>query len=122
MLCDIYRASSREGMYLYVPAHIGEQQSEHATEHDSEHSSEHVLNPQADSEYDPLASISEALKRAFGRPIFVMRLELTLERKLARVAVSDVIESLNAQSYYLQLPPEGLISPNAIAPEGLRGA
>ncbi len=106
MFCDIYRAGSREGMYLYVPAHIGE----------------HELDPQADPEYDPLARISGALKRAFGRPTFVMRLELTQERKLARVPVSDVLESLNHQGYYLQLPPEGLISPNAVAPEGLRGA
>jgi uncharacterized protein len=110
MFCDIYRASSREGMYLYVPARI------------YEHESENQLDAQADPEYDPLAKISEALKRAFGRPTFVMRLELTPARKLARVPVADVLESLNDQGYYLQLPPEGLISPNAFAPEGLRGA
>ncbi len=106
MFCDIYRASTREGMYLYVPAHI----------------SENEIESQADAEYDPLIKVSDPLKRAFGRPTFVMRLELSAERKLARVPVLDVMEALVSQGYYLQLPPEGLISPNAVAPEGLRGA
>jgi len=106
MFCDIYRASKRDEMYLYIPARI----------------SENEVEPKEDSEYDPLANVSAALKQAFGRPTFVMRLELTPERKLARVPVLSVIESLETQGYYLQLPPEGLISPNAVAPEGLRGA
>jgi uncharacterized protein YcgL (UPF0745 family) len=106
MFCDIYRASTREGMYLYVPAHI----------------SKNEVDPQADPEYDPLACISDSLRRAFGRPTYVMRLELTPERKLARVPVLNVIQSVASQGYYLQLPPEGLISPHAVAPEGLRGA
>ncbi|MDE2421709.1 MAG: YcgL domain-containing protein [Gammaproteobacteria bacterium] len=108
MFCDIYRASKRDEMYLYVPARADE-----GSQNDAE--SDH-------SEYDPLAKISDALKRAFGRPTFVMRLELTPERKLARVPVLSVIEALETQGYYLQLPPEGLISPTAVAPEGLRGA
>jgi uncharacterized protein YcgL (UPF0745 family) len=106
MFCDIYRASKREGMYLYVHAHA----------------SKNELDPQADPEYDPLACISDSLKIAFGRPVYVMRLELTPERKLARVTSLNVIDSLKNQGYYLQLPPEGLISPHAVAPEGLRGA
>ncbi len=106
MFCDIYRASKRDEMYLYIPARI----------------SDNEVELQEDPEYDPLANISDSLKRAFGRPTFVMRLELTPERKLARVPVLSVIESLETQGYYLQLPPEGLISPNAVAPEGLRGA
>lgn len=109
MFCDIYRASKRDEMYLYVPARI-----EDGSENDAE--------SQDTSEYDPLAKISDALKRAFGRPTFVMRLELTPERKLARVSVLDVMDSLERQGYYLQFPPDGLISPSAVAPEGLRGA
>jgi len=71
---------------------------------------------------DPLGQIPDALRRALGRPTWVMQLELSLERKLARVAVQDVLEALARQGYYLQLPPDGLISPTALAPEGLRGA
>ena len=107
MFCDIYRASTREGMYLYVPANLEVDVT--------------VLQQDA-STGEPLARISDALKRAFGRPTFAMRLELTPERKLARVPVLDVIDALSGQGYYLQLPPESLISPNAVAPEGLRGA
>lgn len=107
MFCDIYRASTREGMYFYFPANLEVDVT--------------VLQQDA-STGDPLVKISDALKRAFGRPTFVMRLELSVERKLARVPVLDVMEALAGQGYYLQLPPEGLISPNAVAPEGLRGA
>lgn len=106
MLCDIYRASSREGMYLYVAAPADAVADQHPDPTTS----------------DPLALVSDSLKRAFGRPTFVMRLALSPERKLARVAVQDVIASVASKGYFLQLPPEGLISPNAVAPEGLRGA
>ncbi len=106
MLCDIYRASSREGMYLYVAA-----------------PADAVVDQQPDaSKSEPLALVSDSLKRAFGRPTFVMRLALSSERKLARVSVDDVMASIASKGYFLQLPPEGLISPTAVAPEGLRGA
>ncbi len=108
MFCDIYRASTREGMYFYFPANL---------EIDTI-----LLQQDANAGGDPLIKISDALKRAFGRPTFVMRLELSAERQLARVPVLDVIQALAGQGYYLQLPLEGLISPNAVAPEGLRGA
>lgn len=107
MFCDIYRASTREGMYFYFPANL---------------SLDIAVLQQDASTGDPLVKISDALKRAFGRPTFVMRLELSAERQLARVPVLDVMQALVGQGYYLQLPPEGLISPNAVAPEGLRGA
>ncbi|WP_410209095.1 YcgL domain-containing protein [Aquirhabdus sp.] len=106
MHCDIYRASTREGMYLYIAVDP----------------TKALIEPRVEPKEDPFAQVSDSLKRAFGRPTFVMRLHLTPERKLARVPVLDVIESLTRQGYYLQLPPEGLISPNAVEPEGLRGA
>jgi uncharacterized protein YcgL (UPF0745 family) len=106
MLCDIYRASSREGMYLYVAA-----------------PTDAVVDGQPEAAIvDPLVLLSDPLKRAFGRATFAMRLQLSAERKLARAPVQDVIASIESKGYFLQLPPEGLINPNAVAPEGLRGA
>ena len=84
MFCDIYRASTREGMYFYFPANLDVDVS--------------VLQQDANTG-DPFVKISDALKRAFGRPTFVMRLELSAERKLARVPVLDVIEALNGRKY-----------------------
>ena len=51
-----------------------------------------------------------------------MDLELTESRKLARVNVLHVIDSIETKGFFIQVPPEGLINPNAVAPEGLRGA
>lgn len=71
---------------------------------------------------DPLEAMPEALRSAFGRATFVMDLELTESRKLARVNVLHVLDSIATNGYFIQMPPEGLINPNAVAPEGLRGA
>ncbi|NHC02605.1 YcgL domain-containing protein [Acinetobacter sp. 187] len=101
MLCEIYKSSKKDEMYLYVASVNGSDEQEQA---------------------DPLAVLSDALKTAFGRATFVMKLELHAEKKLARANVLHVMDSIQTKGYYIQLPPEGLINPNAVEPEGLRGA
>lgn len=101
MHCDIYKSSKKDEMYLYVarPTH-----------------------PIEDDSVDPLAVLSEPLRIAFGRATHVMHLELSETRTLARVNVLHVLDSLNTKGFFIQMPPEGLINPNAAEPEGLRGA
>lgn len=101
MHCDIYKSSKKDEMYLYI--------ARPDYPHDAE-----VL--------DPLAVVPAPLRQAFGRATFVMHLTLQPEHKLARVNVLDVLHAFAQQGYFLQLPPEGLISATAPAPEGLRGA
>ncbi len=101
MHCDIYKSSKKDEMYLYIAR---------------------PNYPNDADVIDPLHAVPADLKLAFGRANFVMHLELTPERKLARVNVKDVLTSFKQQGYFLQLPPEGLISASAPAPEGLRGA
>lgn len=101
MWCEIYKSSKKDEMYLYVAR-----------------AEQVVENEQA----DPLAVLSDALKVAFGRATFVMSLELHEGRKLARANVLHVMDSIQTKGFYLQMPPEGLINPNAMEPEGLRGA
>jgi uncharacterized protein YcgL (UPF0745 family) len=100
MHCSIYKSSKKDEMYLYVAR---------PSENDAEAS-------------NPLDVIPEALRIAFGRATFVMHIELTETRKLARVNVLHVIDSIETNGFFIQMPPEGLINPNAVAPEGLRGA
>ncbi|MEB3766324.1 YcgL domain-containing protein [Acinetobacter sp. MD2] len=97
MHCDIYRSSKKDEMYLYVATSA----QEHA---------------------DPFEKVPEAVMLAFGKPTFVMHLELSEARKLARVSVLHVMDSLQTKGFFMQMPPEGLINPNAVEPEGLRGA
>ncbi|EPF72011.1 YcgL domain-containing protein [Acinetobacter rudis] len=101
MFCDIYKSSKKDEMYLYVA------RTRQSTE---------------DDQQDPLEVIPETIRQAFGRATFVMNLELSQSRKLARVNVLHVIDSLQTKGFFLQMPPEGLINPNAVEPEGLRGA
>jgi uncharacterized protein YcgL (UPF0745 family) len=75
VISEIYRSPKEEGMYLYV------------------------------NKAEGLARVPEALLQKFGKPQQAMVLVLTPEKKLARVAVEKVIESLATQGFYLQLPP-----------------
>lgn len=101
MHCDIYKSSKKDEMYLYIarPEQADEAQ-----------------------DIDPLAVVPELLRQTFGRATFVMHLELSPARKLARVSTLHVIDSLVNKGFFIQMPPEGLINPNAVEPEGLRGA
>ncbi len=74
--CTIYRSRIKDGMYLYL----------------------------ADgTAYDALP---ESIRQGMGRdPEVAMRLTLTAERKLARVDIANVLQALQTQGFFLQLPP-----------------
>ena len=101
MFCSIYKSSKKDEMYLYI-ARLEVKESEEPA--------------------NPLEVLPEAVRTAFGRATFVMDLELSEQRKLARVNVMHVMDSIETKGFFLQMPPEGLINPNAVEPEGLRGA
>ncbi len=73
--CEVYRSPRKEGLYLYV------------------------INERA------LEDIPETLRQQFGTPELAMTLELAPTRKLARADVLKVMEALQTQGYYLQVPP-----------------
>ncbi len=74
--CWIYKSTRKEEMYLYL------------------------------STEDGFDEVPESLKLAFGDPVFVMELELSEQRHLARADVTTVMQSLNDEGFYLQIPPE----------------
>jgi|TARA_Y100001933_G_scaffold83630_1_gene85096 hypothetical protein len=71
----VYRSSRRQEMYLYVDA-------------------------RADLEHVP-----EALLARFGKPVEALSLMLTEDRALARADAGRVLDSIEADGYYLQMPP-----------------
>lgn len=109
MKCDIYRSSKKDGMYLYVASRqVQDGQVEQTSQpHDSAAA---------------VATLPQGLQGAFGTATWVMSLEIDADRKLAQVQGAQVLASIAQKGYFLQLPPEGLINPHAVAPEGLRGA
>ena len=50
--------------------------------------------------------LPDELKQVFGKPEFVMNLELNPERKLAQEDIGQVLKNLSEQGYHLQLPPQ----------------
>ncbi|MES9903369.1 MAG: YcgL domain-containing protein [Sedimenticola sp.] len=73
--CWVYRSSRKSEMYLYLAR---------------------------EDEFDQLP---ETLMKQFGAPSLVMSLELHPRRPLAREDVAIVLERLQQQGYYLQMPP-----------------
>lgn len=74
--CWIYKSPKKEEMYLYVPRQ------------------------------DNFEDVPELLLQKFGKPLFVMELELTADRKLARERVETVLNNLAENGFHLQMPPE----------------
>lgn len=75
MICEIFRSSRGQEMYLYVDKAKG------------------------------LAGVPDALLQQLGRLEAVMTLRLHAERPLARADVLKVMQALETQGFYLQLPP-----------------
>lgn len=55
---------------------------------------------------DDFSNVPQALYDSMGKePIFIMEVDLTPERKLAREDVSTVIKNLENQGFHVQIPP-----------------
>lgn len=78
---EIFKGSKKEEMYLYVDQKTG------------------------------TAQVPEPLLQSFGRLESVMIMPLTAERKLARVSAEEVLQGIEADGFFLQMPPP----PNALA-------
>ncbi len=75
IICQVYRSSKKEGMYLYV------------------------------EKKDDLSRVSDALLALFGQPQAAMVLLLKKDRKLAGANVVDVMQQIQERGFYLQMPP-----------------
>ncbi len=75
VLCQIFRSSCKQEMYLYVDKAKG------------------------------LKDVPGALLEQFGEPAPVMMLQLTPQHKLARADAVTVLASIETQGFYLQMPP-----------------
>lgn len=73
--CRIYRCSKQDEMYIYLRHDVVED------------------------------DIPGALRSRLGDLIEVMQLELTPSRKLARVDVKEVMNKLQQDGFFLQMPP-----------------
>ena len=89
--CAIYRSTVKLEAYLYI------------------------------QEKDDFSAIPEPLRKSLGRLEFVMELELGPERKLARAAVSEVMESLREKGFFLQMPPPDPLAPYRVVEKRTEG-
>ena len=83
-LVQVFRSARREGMYLIVDRAQG------------------------------LAEVPEALLERFGRPEPSLVFVLDAERRLARAQAPAVLAAIEAQGFFLQMPPpeeEGTYEP-----------
>jgi hypothetical protein len=72
----IYKSTRKEELYLYI------------------------------TEKDDFSNVPQALFDSMGKePAFVMELELSVDKPLAREDVNKVIENLSNQGFHVQMPP-----------------
>ena len=83
MKCVVFRCSRKEEMYLYLP---WQKDDESLTE-----------------------TLSDDLLKLTGHLEKALELEITAERKLARVKAEDVLRALHDKGYYLQMPPNAVL-------------
>jgi len=75
MHCFIYKSLKKDQLYLYL------------------------------NQKDDFSDVPETLLANFGKLEFVMELELTPDRKLAKEDASKIMDSLSAKGFFVQLPP-----------------
>lgn len=73
--CDIYKCARKTDTYLYLKVGVD------------------------------VDELPEGLLQLLGELSQFMRLELSESSKLAQVKTSDVLQALNDQGYFLQMPP-----------------
>jgi uncharacterized protein YcgL (UPF0745 family) len=74
--CWIYKSGKKDEMYLYL------------------------------AREDDFETVPELLMARFGQPSLVMQLELHEKRSLARADTLRVIQQLEEEGYFLQMPPD----------------
>ena len=89
MHCDIYKFSKKDDLYVYIarPNYPND----------------------TDEIRDWLSVLPKDFRQAIGRETFVMHLDLATTPKLARVNKAEVLEKLQSQGYFVQMPPEDVL-------------
>jgi len=54
---------------------------------------------------DDFSGIPDTLLKSIGQPEYVMELDITAERKLARENATDVLNGITEHGFYIQMPP-----------------
>ncbi|MGZ4960350.1 MAG: YcgL domain-containing protein [Methylomonas sp.] len=75
MQCFIYKSLKKDELYLYL------------------------------DKRDDFSAVPEPLLKSFGRMAFVMELQLTPERKLAREDAGKIIAGIQSKGFFVQMPP-----------------
>lgn len=75
MLCYIYKSLKKDELYLYL------------------------------SKKDDFTALPDDVLKSFGHLQYVMEIDITPERKLARDNARQILESIDNQGFYIQMPP-----------------
>ncbi len=81
MQCFIYKSLKKDELYLYL------------------------------DKRDDFSAVPEVLLQSFGRMAFVMELQLTPQRKLAREDAGKIIASIQSKGFFVQMPPTVISMP-----------
>ncbi len=83
MKCLVFRCGRKDEMYLYLPY--------------------------SEDEKTLIETLPEDLLKLTGGLQKALELEITIDRKLARVKAADVLSALQDKGYFLQMPPNAVL-------------
>ncbi|MDC9728398.1 MAG: YcgL domain-containing protein [Methyloprofundus sp.] len=75
MQCFIYRSNKKSELYVYL------------------------------AKQDDFSTIPADLFKSIGQPEYVMELEITPDRQLARENAVDILKGIEDNGFYIQMPP-----------------
>ncbi len=93
MHCDIYKFARHDDLYVYI------------ARPDYPNDTEELK--------DWLGVIPNDFRKTLGEGKFVLHLDLAVRENLARVDIVEVLEKLNEQGYFVQLPPQDVMRKQA---------
>ena len=82
--CAVYKSQKKDETYIFIPAST------------------------------PLSKLPEELLKLLGEAEMLMTLTLTPDKKMARGTAKEIIENIEEQGYYLQMPIKAEIDMNPL--------
>lgn len=93
MHCDVYKFAKHNEMYVYI--------------------ARPDFPDDTDEIKDWLGVLPKELRQTLGEGKFLMHLDLSETKKLARVNKDEVVDKLESQGYFVQRPPSDVFAAQA---------
>ena len=102
MQCYVYKGDRKEDHFVFLPQRLVQTAQSESTSTVSE-------SRECDADFaEAQTALPDAVTRLLGELSFVLEFELTPDRTLSQADARQVIEDIQTQGFYLQMPKKDL--------------